>query len=362
MDFPEPPNRSNLTAQHGRLPSLWSAAQQGLFLQPHLPDTGSRSQLATCISTKTNRHDPSLIKTPPSDIHATTVAACPCFPDSRTSDRNLGRSFVSSKQQNAATEILPSASSSLTSKTDAHQCQHESQASCDHEPCEQGRWQSAPGGPSASSLLHKLRWVALGPQFNWSTRKYEQEAGVRPLPPHLVSLAQLVVKACQEAPQQDRDIGQSASNDVTTQANSPQHARASSPCTLYGVDDQHPQYEPDTALVNFYRNADTLGGHRDDAELHADCPIVSLSLGCDAVFLIGGATKDVIPTAVWLHSGDAVVLSGAARQCYHGVPRVVPCQTSFECTQSASAAGAKDVAGLHAYMQNTRVNISIRQM
>ena len=369
VEFPEPPNRSNLTAQHGGLPSLWSAAQQGLFLQPHLPVTGSRSQPATCIYTKTDSQDRSLIQTPQSDIHATTIptaAARPCHPDNRNSDGNLRGAGTSSKQQEAATEVPcsppSSASSRLSSNADACHCQQESQASCDHKPSEQGRWQSAPGGPSATSLLHKLRWVALGPQFNWSTRQYEQEPSVKPLPPQLVSLAQLVSRACQEVLQQDCDIAQPAGDDVSMQAQAPQHACASNACMLRGVDDQHPQYEPDTALVNFYRNGDTLGGHRDDAEVHADCPIVSLSLGCDAVFLIGGATKDVVPTAVWLHSGDAVVLSGAARQCFHGVPRVVPCQTSFDCMQSTAAADAKDASGLHTYMQNTRVNISVRQV
>ena len=252
------------------------------------------------------------------------------------------------------------ATSTDYSENGSYPSQQQSQAPCHDKLGQQGRWQSAPGGPSATSLLHKLRWVALGPQFNWSTRQYEQEPGVEPLPTQLVSLAQHAVQACQEVQQQEEDIAHSANEDVSMQAISPQQAHARNACTLCGVNDQHPQYEPDTALVNFYREGNTLGGHKDDAEVHADCPIVSLSLGCDAVFLIGGATKDVVPTAVWVHSGDAIVLSGPARQCYHGVPRVMPCQTSHDChVSSASAACAKEVA---AYMQTTRVNISIRQM
>lgn len=355
-----------MTAQHGRLPSLWSAAQQGLFLQAHSPDNDSKGHLAAWTDTKTHSHDPSLIHIPQSDNHATSSAGAAvhsCHSDNRNSDCKSGRAGTSGNQQNAASEVLcapyPSASPTLSSSGDAHQSHQESQASC----TQQGRWQSAPGGLSATSLLHKLRWVALGPQFNWSSRQYEREAGVKPLPPQLVSLAQLVVKACQEVHQQDDDIQHSADENVSMQANSPQHAHARSACMLYGLDDHHAEYEPDTALVNFYREGDTLGGHKDDAELHADCPIVSLSLGCDAVFLIGGATKDVVPTAVWLHSGDAVVLSGAARQCYHGVPRVMPCHSSFDCgMRSASIADAKDRAAFHACMQSTRVNISIRQM
>ena len=355
-----------MTAQHGRLPSLWSAAQQSLFLQAQSRHNDSRGQLAACTDTKAYSQDSSLIHIPQSDNHGTSSATTPiaaahsCHSDNKNSDCQSGRANTSGNQQNAATDILcsphPSVSPTLSSNSDAHQSQQESQVSCDHKPSQQGRWQSAPAGPSATSLLHKLRWVALGPQFNWSTRQYEQEPGVKPLPSQLVSLAQLVIKACQEVHQQNDD-------DVSMQAISPQHAHARNACMLHGLDDYHAQYEPDTALVNFYREGDTLGGHKDDAELHADRPIVSLSLGCDAVFLIGGATKNVVPTAVWLHSGDAIVLSGAARQCYHGVPRVVPCQTSFDCCRpSASAADAEDRAAFHAYMQNTRVNISIRQM
>ncbi|KAL3148672.1 hypothetical protein ABBQ38_014088 [Trebouxia sp. C0009 RCD-2024] len=141
-----------------------------------------------------------------------------------------------------------------------------------------------------------------------------------------------------------------------SKADFPEHAQHASNASMLCHEGTQPcQYEPDTALVNFYREGDTLGGHKDDAEDHSDCPIVSLSLGCDAVFLIGGATKDVAPTAVWLHSGDAVVLSGPARQCYHGVPRVLPGRMLFDGTAPACA---KEVA---AYMQTTRVNLSIRQ-
>ena len=47
-------------------------------------------------------------------------------------------------------------------------------------------------------------------------------------------------------------------------------------------------WDPDVALVNYYREGDTLGGHRDDVEQDQTAPIVSISLGCDAIFLLGG--------------------------------------------------------------------------
>ena len=40
------------------------------------------------------------------------------------------------------------------------------------------------------------------------------------------------------------------------------------------------------------------------------------------MFLLGGRSRDVAPTAVLMRSGDAVVLTGPSRRCYHGVPRI----------------------------------------
>ena len=47
-------------------------------------------------------------------------------------------------------------------------------------------------------------------------------------------------------------------------------------------------------------------------------PIVSVSLGCDGVFLLGGRTLDEEPTALLLRSGDVVVMTASARLHYHG--------------------------------------------
>lgn len=86
-----------------------------------------------------------------------------------------------------------------------------------------------------------------------------------------------------------------------------------------------PPFNPDAAIVNYYRPGDTLNGHQDDVEADLRQPIVSLSVGCDAVFLIGGATKAAQPTALLLSSGDVVVMRSDARLSYHGAPtRVRP--------------------------------------
>ena len=56
------------------------------------------------------------------------------------------------------------------------------------------------------------------------------------------------------------------------------------------------------------------------------------SFGCTAVFLMGGTTKDVKPTAVYVRSGDIVVMSGASRLSYHAVPRIIPGTFKQPCT------------------------------
>ena len=48
------------------------------------------------------------------------------------------------------------------------------------------------------------------------------------------------------------------------------------------------------------------------------------SFSQSAVFLIGGQTKDVMPKAMFIHSGDIVVMSEQSRLAYHGVPKILP--------------------------------------
>lgn len=113
---------------------------------------------------------------------------------------------------------------------------------------------------------------------------------------------------------------------------------------------------------------DTLNGHVDDAERSLVQPLVSLSLGCNAIFLLGGATKDVAPTALLLRSGDALVLAAEARRCYHGVPRVLtdrPLPPALRCGEArgsdgACAGEADPFLPFERHMRRCRINISIR--
>lgn len=41
------------------------------------------------------------------------------------------------------------------------------------------------------------------------------------------------------------------------------------------------------------------------------------------MFLIGGQTKEIMPKAMFLRSGDIVVMSQQSRLAYHGVPKIL---------------------------------------
>jgi 2OG-Fe(II) oxygenase superfamily len=69
----------------------------------------------------------------------------------------------------------------------------------------------------------------------------------------------------------------------------------------------HSSSRCDLSVCLARRQGDTLGGHQDDAECDLTQPIVSVSVGCAAVFLLGGSSRDVAPTAMLLRSGDVVV-------------------------------------------------------
>ena len=82
------------------------------------------------------------------------------------------------------------------------------------------------------------------------------------------------------------------------------------------------QRRPDCCLVNLYRGAARMGLHQDRDEASFDWPVLSISLGDDALFRIGSTTRGGSTESVWLRSGDVVLLSGAGRLAYHGIDRV----------------------------------------
>lgn len=200
---------------------------------------------------------------------------------------------------------------------------------------------------SASDLLYKLRWTNLGLMYHWDTKSYRfQEVfqngmdSIIPVPSDLAHLSKLLLDAI------------------------PQH--------LVPHHQDWSSFKPESGIINFYQLKNALMGHVDQSELVEDQPLVSFSFGHSAVFLIGGTTRDERPTALYLRSGDALIMSGSCRRVYHGVPRVVegtlPSYLSDpqdwdEMEQAnASKEDLKDWRIFAEYLSTTRINVNIRQV
>lgn len=80
--------------------------------------------------------------------------------------------------------------------------------------------------------------------------------------------------------------------------------------------------QPDCCLINHYREKARMGLHQDNDEQDFEFPVVSISLGDDALFRIGGTDRKDKTESIWLSSGDVCVMGGEARLAYHGIDRI----------------------------------------
>ena len=81
--------------------------------------------------------------------------------------------------------------------------------------------------------------------------------------------------------------------------------------------------QPECCLVNLYRAGAKMGAHQDRDEDELEAPVVSVSLGDDAVFRFGGATRKGPTQTVTLSSGDVLRFGGPSRLMFHGIDRVI---------------------------------------
>jgi len=112
------------------------------------------------------------------------------------------------------------------------------------------------------SEFNKLRWATVGYHYNWTDKIYDP-LDFTPLPPDLVTLCRIF-------------------------------ASALFPDT---------PYQPEAGIINYYHLNSTLSAHQDHSEYNMKAPLISVSLGCPAIFLIGSESKSVIPDAICLNSG-----------------------------------------------------------
>lgn len=86
--------------------------------------------------------------------------------------------------------------------------------------------------------------------------------------------------------------------------------------------------DADICIMNYYDTDGRMGLHQDKDEsersIAAGVPVVSVSLGDAAQFLLGGTRRREPVDAVRLESGDAFVFGGPSRLRYHGVSRILP--------------------------------------
>ncbi|KAH8398900.1 hypothetical protein KR222_001151 [Zaprionus bogoriensis] len=191
-------------------------------------------------------------------------------------------------------------------------------------------------------LRSALRWTTLGYHHNWDTKVYNE-------------------KMQSEFP-----------NDLSRM------------CQFFSVVLGFTHFIPQAAIINYYPIGSNLSGHTDHSELNLQAPLFSFSFGQTAIFLIGGQTLEEQPTALFLRSGDVLIMSEQSRLCYHAVPRVmkenkqylnyrtVPEMKTSEPLQTHSNAMNMNLydktddesfwAPFSNYIKNSRININVRQV
>ena len=103
--------------------------------------------------------------------------------------------------------------------------------------------------------------------------------------------------------------------------------------------------KPESALINWYDHDGTLGLHQDKTEI-SRAPVVSISIGDDCVFIVGGLKRTDRKSELILKSGDVLIFGAEDRLIFHGVKKIIPLTAPREL-------GLK---------QAGRLNITVRQV
>jgi DNA oxidative demethylase len=85
-----------------------------------------------------------------------------------------------------------------------------------------------------------------------------------------------------------------------------------------------PHFRPDTLHFNRYQAGTKLGIHQDRHEIDFTQPIVSVSLGLECIFLLGGFQRTDPTKRILLEHGDVIVWGGPSRMRFHGVQPLKP--------------------------------------
>uniref|UniRef100_A0A672YFJ8 Nucleic acid dioxygenase ALKBH1 n=2 Tax=Sphaeramia orbicularis TaxID=375764 RepID=A0A672YFJ8_9TELE len=190
------------------------------------------------------------------------------------------------------------------------------------------------GKREPKTVLERLRWVTLGYHYNWETKTYSAHH-VTPFPAELHLLANQVASAC-----------------------------------------GFPGFNAQAGILNYYRSDSSLGIHVDQSELDHSRPLLSFSFGQSAIFLLGGLQRQDPPTAMFVHSGDVMVMSGPSRLLYHAVPRIIaaapgrptadsgggPLGPPPEYSSALEPVSEQDWTVCCRYLSGSRINMTVRQV
>lgn len=166
--------------------------------------------------------------------------------------------------------------------------------------------------PISKVMQKSLRWITLGGQYDWTNKVYPVE---RP-------------------PEFPADVGS----------------------LLEGL---FPEMKPQAAIINIYSPRDTLSLHRDVSE-ESDRGLVSISIGCDCLFVIGLGNDTSRHIVLRLRSGDGLLMSKESRFAWHGVPKILP-DTCPSYLDSWPAESGK-YEEWRGWMKEKRINLNVRQM
>ncbi|KAH9577249.1 Alpha-ketoglutarate-dependent dioxygenase AlkB-like [Trypanosoma melophagium] len=182
-----------------------------------------------------------------------------------------------------------------------------------------------------------MRWATLGFSYNWTLKTYSREQ-YSPFPYALKERIEKIVSLLK-----DKNSFEAA-------------------------------YEPQTSIVNYFPVGAMMMAHQDVSEESLQQPLISLSLGCSCVFLMGTASRDEAPYAFWLRSGDIAVFSGPAREAYHAVPRImddcpsylwkIPQEMNNNINNNNNTKDTERECEIYwrEQMQHMRININVRQV
>jgi alkylated DNA repair protein alkB family protein 1 len=163
-----------------------------------------------------------------------------------------------------------------------------------------------------------LRWSQLGVKYDWSQVLYQDKKEISNFPEDLsLCIKQIVEKVGNKDKIKDKV--------------------------------SYDNYNPEIAFVNYYPQKSFMMAHQDKSEYTYEKPLVSISLGCSCIFLIGTDDREVKPYALHLKSGDAICMTGKSRLSFHGVPKIYD-----DCP--------KEILDCDDKMKGLRININVRQV